>query len=425
MSLPIMIYNKCGICHQDLNKYFCQKFSKNLCENCFKKLCDKYKKIHDLINLDEEEKRPDKYINLINEIIQKVKKYIKVREKQKDNENFINNNKSEIKDAQDYSLEFNKDKIKKERTKYEELFNNDFEIADIILAKKFKNQFFFIDIERLFEYFNNEYKDIYDKESCRIEINKKEGEEGIHEEFFPKFNKDIEKNYLLYMKIKEINLQIKLKVKKNNLRFLVYQNETNNNPISLYIWLPLLIKNKLADRINLKSVPNRKMIDFSLFNLYGVFPELFKKTGIKDENGVKVGEGKAYYAGKTIIYEGNLKDGKRHGKGKLYDTKNKVKYDGEWANDKAEGKGKLTLEEDDSSEVKGKNEYSYNGDWKNNAAEGKGIITLFGKKYYEGDFVKEKWKDLEQSLLIILMAHMTNSFIMQIILKIVFGMEKE
>ena len=141
------IYNKCGICHQDLNKYFCQKCSKNLCENCSKKLCDKYKKIHDLINLDEEEKRADKYINLINEIIQKVKKYIKVREKQKDNENFINNNKSEIKDAKDYSLEFNKDKIKKERTKYEELFNNDFEIADIILAQKFKNQFFLLTLK--------------------------------------------------------------------------------------------------------------------------------------------------------------------------------------------------------------------------------------------------------------------------------------
>ena len=165
---------------------------------------------------------------------------------------------------------------------------------------------------------------------------------------------------------------------------LVYLNQAINNTISFYKFLPKMIEEKYAYRFDLTYVLNRFKIDIALFSLYGIFPEIFKENDIlKEGDALKNGKGEAYYANKTIIYEGGFKNGKRHGEGKLYNTLNKIKYQGNWVDNKAEGEGKLTLEE-------GKNEYSYDGQWKNNAANGKGKIILFGKQYYKGDFVKGK-----------------------------------
>ena len=46
----IMIYNHCGKCKNDLNRYFCKNCYKNICDKCYEKC--KIEK-HDFINLDE------------------------------------------------------------------------------------------------------------------------------------------------------------------------------------------------------------------------------------------------------------------------------------------------------------------------------------------------------------------------------------
>ena len=53
------IYDRCGICKNNLNKYFCQTCNKNICDNCYKE-CKK--EMHMIIILEEMEIKYKDYI---------------------------------------------------------------------------------------------------------------------------------------------------------------------------------------------------------------------------------------------------------------------------------------------------------------------------------------------------------------------------
>ena len=60
------IYDRCGICKNNLNKYFCQTCNKNICDNCFRE-CKKEK--HVIILLEEMEVRYKYNIKCIQAIL--------------------------------------------------------------------------------------------------------------------------------------------------------------------------------------------------------------------------------------------------------------------------------------------------------------------------------------------------------------------
>lgn len=383
------IYNMCKMCGKELNKYFCQSCYKNICEKCSQKSCDKNNKLHELKNLETEKKQADENIYKINKIIEQYYQYIITSQNEKIDENNSINNEQIVKDAKDYDeSKFNINESKKEQNindENDDFINNDIEFAKLIIAQHYYNQFFFNIIKGFLVYFENRYKDIVYKNCYNLTIREKEKGKGVKEEFDPTFINN-SKNYITIVTNNNNRSEPLYKFESDNeyIDILVYLNQAINNTISFYKFLPKMIEEKYAYRFDLTYVLNRFKIDIALFSLYGIFPEIFKENDIlKEGDALKNGKGEAYYANKTIIYEGGFKNGKRHGDGKLYNTLNKIKYQGNWVDNKAEGEGKLTLEE-------GKNEYSYDGQWKNNAANGKGKIILFGKQYYTGDFVKGK-----------------------------------
>ena len=64
----IMIYNHCGKCKNDLNKYFCKNCFKNICAICYEKC--KIEK-HDFINLDGLEEKSQFCLTIIKNFLER------------------------------------------------------------------------------------------------------------------------------------------------------------------------------------------------------------------------------------------------------------------------------------------------------------------------------------------------------------------
>ncbi|MDQ0892368.1 hypothetical protein QFZ81_007456 [Paenibacillus sp. V4I9] len=144
-----------------------------------------------------------------------------------------------------------------------------------------------------------------------------------------------------------------------------------------------------------------------------------------------VTEGKLYYNGGALMYEGQLEDGHMNGKGKLYREDGTLWYDAEFKNDEVVGLGTIYFQGfsrgrdrtgemsigqfvegipegnvryvDDSGYVfyegkvikglysgQGKyyvaNQLIYEGEFKDNMYDGRGKYYINGKLFYEGDF---------------------------------------
>lgn len=144
-------------------------------------------------------------------------------------------------------------------------------------------------------------------------------------------------------------------------------------------------------------------------------------------------EGKLYYPDGTLMYEGQVRDGKMNGKGKLYRENGKLWYDAQFVDNEVKGWGSLYFDGfmygrdrtgesaigqfagglpqgyiryfDDSGYLQyvgyvdkglfeGKGKYYeagqliYEGDFKNNLYDGYGKYYVGGKIYYEGGFEK-------------------------------------
>lgn len=83
----------------------------------------------------------------------------------------------------------------------------------------------------------------------------------------------------------------------------------------------------------------------------------------------------------TVIYQGQVQNGRYNGKGLFVDMRHKRIYKGEFVDSLYEGRGRL---------YNLKKELLYEGDWKSGKQCGQGKSYFLGELYYEGE-----WKDGE------------------------------
>lgn len=149
---------------------------------------------------------------------------------------------------------------------------------------------------------------------------------------------------------------------------------------------------KIYETLNTNTKENKNMdLPKQLTNFATQTSDLPKGIGNKQ----KTIEKKTTSKGKkiinsTIVYEGDLKDGKREGLGVQKWPEGTI-YEGEWKNDRAQGKGKLKHRGGDV----------YEGEWCNDKANGFGIYINPNGGNYEGEWSNdmqhgkghEKWPD--------------------------------
>ena len=108
--------------------------------------------------------------------------------------------------------------------------------------------------------------------------------------------------------------------------------------------------------------------------LYNDHGTLIYEGEIKD--GKAHGKGRDYYPnGTTVKFEGEFRESNVHGKGKLYWENGTLKYEGKWENSKMNGKGKLYYQN---------GTLKYQGKFKEGSFHGK------GKYYYENGVLMHK-----------------------------------
>ena len=95
-------------------------------------------------------------------------------------------------------------------------------------------------------------------------------------------------------------------------------------------------------------------------------------------NGIKCGKGFLYYRNNTIKYEGDFVNGKYKGKGK-YNWEDGEYYIGQFVNDLNHGKGTIYYKN---------NTIKYEGDFVNDKCEGNGRYNYENGEYYIGQYLK-------------------------------------
>ena len=121
----LMIYNHCGKCQKDLNKYFCINCQENICDKCYEN-CNIKK--HDFKNLDKLKKESNSYYI----------RYIK---------DFLNNNIIPIKENDENNIQ--------------EENNEDILLIVEIISQDYINFFHFENIEAIFRYIKSFYINNY------------------------------------------------------------------------------------------------------------------------------------------------------------------------------------------------------------------------------------------------------------------------
>lgn len=371
-------FNKCEICHNKGNKYFCKKCSKNICKECSKKYDKKFNG-HDLIRLKKLKKEIKKFKKKIYKII------IKFRLTNNKDDIKEEKNISEEKETIEYDIKIKPNKIDVNKNPTIE-FNPDIELAFVILEANYNNYFHYENIKRLYKYFKNYYEGIFDKECIMVKIDKEKGKKEYNENYTEKMIKGIIGLLSLVINNKKSPVVNEIQTNEDSLQILVYQIFDYLPLINFFDLFKFFVEKKPAWRYSLNDLLNRPKLKISFFNLNFFLNKILKdnkndKIYYDDNNKpVKNGIGKLYYANKNIAFEGEIKNNIRNGNGKLYYEEGMLAFDGNWVNDKAEGKGNLYFESGDFN-------FSYKGNWKNNVACGKGKIYLYEKLYYEGNFI--------------------------------------
>jgi len=316
------IYNYCGKCEENINKFFCFICNKNICEKCNKK-CKSNKhfpqNLEDIIdknNINKIKKILSSNILPIKEegkIIKNIFVYI--------DKNIINN---DIKNPtmEDFSFIDNNEK------------NEDISLIYQIISKDYINYFHYLNIEKIFVYLKQEYKPYI---KCKND----------------RYGKMIYENGEYY--IGEFKRGL-----RHGKGILYYKNA------------------KLIDfgYFDGNKFEQSGSIEYQIYDYYiGEW-----KDGLRHGKGLLCYKNKSKYIGDWIndkvegngknievngnYYIGEWKNGSKHGKGIIYYKNGGVKYEGDFINNEPYGKGKYIF---DSGLI-------YIGEFKGGFMYGKGII---------------------------------------------------
>ena len=136
-------FNKCKICKENDNNFFCEDCYKNICDNCHKNCLSNN---HILINLSEELNQIQNYKTNIRIIIKKCIIYFKT---QKENDEIIKQNK-----IYTFSDEYEMNNEIEERPID---YTYDIILIEAIIEKNYINYFHYINIEECFYYIIEKY----------------------------------------------------------------------------------------------------------------------------------------------------------------------------------------------------------------------------------------------------------------------------
>ena len=403
--LDDVIYDYCGKCKNNRNKFFCRICYKNICDKCYeackinKHIPQSLEEIKDENNIYEIKEILNNYIiplksedKIIKGITEYIDKYIITDE-------YINNKNSII---EDFSMKESEEK------------NNDIFLIYQIISKDYNNYFHIRNIEKIFTYIKEVYKaDSRYKYEGYGKIINQDGEyyigqfkNGLQNGKGIFFFKTGRMYHVVYDEYKGKGL---IQHDFNKYYIGEFKNDFPNG------------KGMLSNKNGSKYIGDWVFGDSegrgkyyyengdyyigewknSLINGKGI--RYYKNGNIKYEgdwiNGKFEGYGKYVYEN-GAYYLGEWKNGLMHGKGKYYYENGNIRYEGNWINDKAEGYGKLIKENGDyyigefkNDLIHGKGtEYykngniKYEGDFKNDEVDGNGKFIYEDGNYYIGEF---------------------------------------
>ena len=384
--LDDVIYDYCGKCKNNRNKFFCRICNKNICDNCFIE-CNMNNHIPQNLEEINNESNINKIIEILNNIIIPLKQddnIIKDITKYIDEYiiiNDYNNVKSSI--LEDFPLKETKEE------------NGDIFLIYQIISKDYNNYFHIRNIERIFAYLKEVYKSelkynyegygkniLYNGEYYigQFKNGLKDGK-GV---FFFKTERMI---HVIYDEYKGSGL---IQQDFNEYCIGEWKDDEINGKGMLY--------NKngsyyIGDWIYTNAEGNGKFFfkngeyyigEWKNCLIHGKGIKYLKNGDIEYEgdwvNGKYEGNGKYIYEDGEY-YIGEWKNGLIHGKGIFYYKNGNIRYEGEFINDKAEGYGKL---------IKKNGDY-YIGQFKNALIHGKGIeYYKNGNIKYDGDFKNDE-----------------------------------
>ena len=151
-------YNKCKICKNKNNIFYCKDCHKNECENCYN-YCKEQN--HHLINLQEEKKE----IEILKLEIYNILLNFDIRQIKENQFNF-----SEGNDINFNNQKFDKNNFDNSITNMFN-YNNDIIFIDLTVKKNYINYFHFQNIKEFYKYLNNSYLYKYNKDCLKIEYN--------------------------------------------------------------------------------------------------------------------------------------------------------------------------------------------------------------------------------------------------------------
>ena len=206
-------YNRCKICNNNDNFYYCTKCNLNLCVNCSKnnKECN-----HVLINLENFKIEANESINDINRIIRKI--FIKPK-KENHGEKSI-----KIRDVNNLDISENKDEIDESIESHKK--QDDLELIERIIKADYNNYFHYNNILECKKYLENRYFRCFNK--CCLIINYNSELFKIDDEI-QIFGDDFVKNYrdkfaLIINNEYSDHLIPNTKIKDNYLEVILVQN---------------------------------------------------------------------------------------------------------------------------------------------------------------------------------------------------------
>ena len=136
-------FNKCALCKEGKNKYFCEDCYKNICDICYKNCMLNH---HILINLSEKLNQITNYISIIRTIIENF--FLGFKTMENNDEIIKRNNNYDFIDEYEMNIEI------KEKTKD---YTYDIILIEAIIEKNYINYFHYINVEECFYYVLEKY----------------------------------------------------------------------------------------------------------------------------------------------------------------------------------------------------------------------------------------------------------------------------
>ena len=267
-------FNICKTCSKNENFYYCRICNKNFCKKCICK-CDKQQ----LIDLEEMKKEAEKKKQDIKNIMIKYNVIPKEIEK---NPN-LKRNKADG---------FTEDNFDDENYDNKKLFsNNDIKLIEAILENDYKNYFHFQNINRCYDYLENVYDGVYDKDCMKIEyeIDNNENKETEYIIFCKDFVEENKNIISLIINGKKSPLVEKATISENYLDVIVIQNLKEEYLKNMsYMFCSCNFKSitfkevKMRNKLNLSHVTDISNMFKDCSNLHEVDLEWFGVMKLKN-----------------------------------------------------------------------------------------------------------------------------------------------